>query len=431
MSRGGGGGRPTPGKLWTADEDTDLEEIAARAYGDPKKASLIWGANKSRITSVVRKGESVVLPPSLVLGGSVRAPETLPDKDPNEMTVIVNGIELRLTAMRLIRTMDTAADAWSGTMPWNPGESVAVDEATKPYGFQRSSAYIGGVLQVNGHLYTISPSLINRGRVKELVGYSHTADMVDSHLQPPYERNNVLLENLAKEMMHHYGISAVFMTPSGGRFARTTGTESDTVFSHLSKLATERGLLVSCTPQGDLLFHQAVTTGTPVGTLREGEPGVLEWKATYDGRKRFNQYKCLSAGTTTSVPMWGEAPAEKTPAISFTEVDPRVPLSRFMAFRADDTTPGNVQIAARWRKNKQFVEALTQGLPVDSWYAPNGKLWEPNTLVTVVSQTLGVPQGFNFLIRQVEFILEDKRYAVLSLVPPQAYTGKDIGDIWQ
>jgi len=423
--------RPTPGKSWTADEDTDLEEIASRAYGDPTKAALIWGANKSRKTSVVRKGESIVLPPSLVLGGSVRAPERLPGKDPNEITIIVKGVELRLTAMRIIRTMDTAADAWSGTMPWNPGENITLDDATKPYGFQRSSAYIGGELQVNGHLYTISPSLTNSGRIKEMIGYSHTADMVDSHVQPPYERNNVLLENLAKEMMHHNGIDAIFKTPSGGRFARTTGHESDTVFSHLSKLATERGLLVSCTAQGDLLFHQAVTTGTSVGTLREGEPGVLEWKATYDGRKRFNQYKCISAGAQLAVPLWGVTEATSVPAVTFTEVDPHVPLSRFMAFRADDTTPGNVQIAARWRKNKGFVEALTFQLPVDGWYAPNGKLWETNTLVTVVSATLSVPQGFNFLIRQVEFILEDKRYAVLSLVPPQAYTGKDIGDVWQ
>lgn len=424
MSRGGGG-RPTAGHPWTAQEDTDLESIAAEVYGDPGKAGLIWGANKSRKTNVVRKGEHLILP------GNVLAPETLSGKQPNDLTVIVSGIELKLTGCRIVRTMDTGADGWSGLLPWNPGENPAVDAATKPFGYQRTSVYIGGILQVNGHLYTISPSLTTKGRVKELMGYSHTVDMVDSHVQPPYERNNITLESLAREMMHHRGITTVFETPSGGAFARTTGHESDTVFSHLSKLATERGILVSNTAQGDLLFHRAKTSGTPVGTLREGEPGVLEWKAVYDGRKRFNAYKCISAGTGKAVAKWGEDGAAETPAVTFTEIDPQVPLSRFMSFRADDTTPGNVQVAARWQKNKQFVEALTFALPVDGWYAPNGKLWETNTLLTVESVTLGVPKGFTFLIRQVEFILEDKRYAVLQLVPPQAFSGKDIGEVWQ
>lgn len=426
MSRGGGGGgRPVAGKQWVADQDTDLEAIAEEVYGDRTKAKMIWGANKSRTTSTVYKGESLIIP------GSVLAPLILPGKSPNDLTVIVSDTELRLTGCRVVRTMDTGADGWSGVLPWNPGENPAIDEATKPYGYQRSSVYIGGVLQVNGHLYTVSPSLTTRGRVKELMGYSHTVDMVDSHVQPPYERNNVTLESLAKEMMHHRGITAVFETPSGGAFARTTGHESDTVFSHLSKLGTERGLLVSNTAQGDMLFHRAKIDGTPVGTLREGEPGVLEWKATYDGRKRFNAYKCISAGAQIAQNLWGETAGTSIPPVTFTEIDPQVPLSRFMSFRADDTTPGNVQIAARWRKNKQFVEAMTFGLPVDSWYAPNGKLWETNTLVTIVSLTLGVPQGFTFLIRQVEFILEDKQYVVLQLVPPSAYTGKDIGEVWQ
>lgn len=422
MSRGN---KPTPGRVWTADEDTDLETVATQAYGDPTKAPTIWGANKGRTSSVVRKGESLIIP------GSILTSSKIGGKRPDELTVIISGIEIGLTDARVIRTMDTAADGWSGTMPWRPGENPELDKALLPYSYARSSVYIGGELQVNGHLYTVRPGLTAGGRVKELIGFSHTIDMVDSHVQPPYERSNVTLEQLAREMMNHRGIRPIFKVPSGGPFARVTGHESDTVFSHLSKLATERGILVSCDEQGNMVFHRAVTEGAPVGTIVEGESGVEVYQAEYDGRKRFNVYRCISAGANNAIPQWGQEGVKRAPAPIVEEVDPKVPLSRFLSFRADDTTPGNAETAARWRRNKQFVETMTQDIRVTTWFAPNGKLWSTNTLITLVSPTLSVPNGFTFCIRAVEFSIGNNgRTAVLSLVPPQAYTGKEIGDIW-
>ena len=69
--------------------------------------------------------------------------------------------------------------------------------------------------------------------------------------------------------------------------------------------------------------------------------------------------------------------------------------------------------------------------PVSSWYNKTGKSWEENTIVTVKSQTLEVPNGFDFLILAVEFAFETAgNTAVLSLVPPQAYTEQPIVEPW-
>jgi prophage tail gpP-like protein len=214
-------------------------------------------------------------------------------------------------------------------------------------------------------------------------------------------------------------------------FAEVVAHESDTIFSHFAKLCAERGLLCSCTAAGDMLFHRAALDSQPVGTLAEGEPLVTQWKADYNGRERFHSYKCMTTGSITASPLWGITPTTNTGPSARIEIDKYVPVSRFTTFQADNVTPGNAQEAARWAKNKQLVAALTQELPVSDWYAPNGRLWEPNTLVTVVSPTLGVPRGYNFLIRAVEFLLEDRRSAVLYLVPPAAYSrNKDLGEVW-
>jgi prophage tail gpP-like protein len=327
--------------------------------------------------------------------------------------------------------MDTACDGWVGTIAWTPGADPALDAATRPYGYPRAAAYLGNELQVSGLLYGVAPVLDDAGRSKTLTGYSFTADAVDSHMPPPYERSNVSIEQLAGELCPLLGIKPVFRTDTGGPFARVTAHESETIFQHLAKLCAERGLLCSNTPAGDMLFHRPAIDSQPVGTLAEGEPLVTAWKADYNGRDRFHTYRCISAGSSTAIPLWGVTPATATGPSAVTATDPDVPRSRFLTFRADDTTPGNAQDAVRWAKNKQLIEALTQELPVSDWYAPNGRLWEPNTRVTVVSPTLGVPRGYNFLIRAVEFLLEDRRSAVLYLVPPAAYSrNKDLGEVW-
>jgi len=68
---------------------------------------------------------------------------------------------------------------------------------------------------------------------------------------------------------------------------------------------------------------------------------------------------------------------------------------------------------------------------VPSWYAPNGELWAPNTIVTVKSPTLYLDDGYNFLIREVTYDFSASgTTANLSLVPPEAYTGEEIVEPW-
>jgi len=171
--------------------------------------------------------------------------------------------------------------------------------------------------------------------------------------------------------------------------------------------------------------------------LQEGGPFCVGWRANYDGRKRWHSYKIVTAGVKgrekPAARKWGSAAPASSRVLpsTITEIDELVPLSRFQTFRADEVTPGNVANAARWKRNKSFADALTIPFPVSGWHDPNGALWEVNTTVTVVSATLGVPRGFTFLVRAVEFELaEDQRSAVLYLLPPTAYSGKDLGDVW-
>ena len=292
-----------------------------------------------------------------------------------------------------------------------------MDAVTKPYQYNTASAYIGGELLVNGILYGVSPEISNRGRIKNLEGWSYTADAIDSTLKPPYEFNGAELLPLASSLVAPLGIKAVADVDTAGPFDRVTASPNDTIFGFISKLAAQRGILVSSTPQGDMLLTRAQTGGA-VATLEEGAPGVMISGANFDGRKRFNAYRAV-----------GQSPGDNAkPRIA---TDAAVPRSRFLTFTADETTRGNIQDAAQWRKTKTLADALTISIPVAGWTHGGGDIWRENTIVTVISETLFLPNGHDLLVRSVEYALEgDRRVTLLHLVPAEVYTGGGLVDPW-
>ena len=76
---------------------------------------------------------------------------------------------------------------------------------------------------------------------------------------------------------------------------------------------------------------------------------------------------------------------------------------------------------------------MTLSFPVNSWYGPDEKLWQVNTAVTVISDTLSTKKGFTYLITRVEFKYSNRgNTAVLQLKPPSVYsTDSELVEPWQ
>ena len=409
--------KPTAGKFYEVKSGDTLRSIAAAAYGDAFQYPNLQASNGG-ITEPLRPGEKLLIP-KIAEREALKTRHNnkkLSGKSEDDLTILIDGVEVKAEAASIMRTIDTAADAWAATVKWTPGEDRAFDDAIRPFRYPTASVYLGGNLAVNGLLYGVAPRLSDRRSI-DLEGFSYTADVIDSTLTPPYEFNNVTLEQHAKDVLRPVGIGASFDVSSGGKFTRITAEPTDTIFTHLSGLAAQRGLLISSKTNGDLLFTKAKSGGS-VGTLAEGQPGVIDWSARFDGRKRFNFYRAYGFSPLTS-------------AKAATSSDSTVPRSRVLTFSADDTTSGNIKNSAEWRKRKQAAESLKLSLPVEGWRSPSGKLWEPNTLLTVVSETLMLPNGFTFLVKSVEFSYSDRgRSASIALVPPGVYSSDGGLDPW-
>jgi prophage tail gpP-like protein len=397
--------------------------------------------------------------------------EQLIGKEKDDFTLFVNRRELVINSGKLIKTMDTGADAATAEIAWEPGFDDEIDAATAPYSFAESAVYLGGFLQSEQILYNVTPKLTASGRIKDLEFFSKTADIIDSTVLPPYEMNNVRLTDRARQQCTPFGINVIVgedaakalnetrrvvssvgygrQFPIGFRliqdfssfvpinlqrqrqvsryvtdekkFSRVSAEPTDTIFDHLVKLASERGLLLSCTKYGDLLITKANVNAASVGTIEEEvSPLASEYIATFKGRDRWNTYRSIASSSSK----------RRTAGASLAR-DMAVKAPRLLAFQADDNIPGEASSAAEWRKNKSAADAMTVNFPVSSWYAPNKKLWDVNTAVTVVSKTLGIKNGFTFLITQVEFIFDNGgSRAVLQLKPPTVYSTGAITEPW-
>ncbi len=405
--------------------------------------------------------------------------EEIRGKEQDDLTLFIDGKEIIVESARFLRTMDTCADALNASMPWMPGEDDDIDTKTKPYSYSKTGLYLGGKLQMEGVLYNTAHKLEKDGCSKDLEIYTKTADLIDSCVVAPYEAAYISLKARCKQMCDPFKINVLYgdgvdgttvkrnlvevYTPPDNlytplwmlgvkgsihmrqfgstalmknirkfrtvttceeqKFTRVSAEQTDKIFDHLKKLASQVGILLSCTHHGDLLLIKPNVNGKPIGTIDETKTSgdVEKWQISFKGRERWARYRAIATSSKHSR-------ASKAGVAQ----DDQVKAPRILTFRADDSIPGEALNAAEWRRNKASADALSIPFPVNTWYGPDGALWNPNTNVTVISPTIGCPDGFTFMISQVEFRYDKSgTMAILQLKPPTAYTTGKIEEPWK
>jgi len=353
---------------------------------------------------------------------------TIPGKGKLDFTLVIAGREIPVQRATFTKTIDTIANEVKCSFPWFPGLDPEIDRLTAPYSYSECKIYMGGQLVMIGILYNVIQTLNSTGRIKNLEIYSKTANIVDSSVRFPFEENNLdLLERIESQMNStvpnrkmNINVFVDGGVDIGGKFKRISVKSTDNCFDKLRSLARQRGLLLSCTVEGDVLITYAKVTGDPVGTITE-EIGITpNFEARFNGRDRFQYYQANATSSSS----------KKTKTFK-TSKDIAVKTERFLTFQTEDNLPGEALNAAEWRKNKSAAEAMSTPFPVNTWYAPNGSLWSENTLLTVKSETMSIKNGFTFLITQVEFVFENQGCtANLELKPPTVYTTGEIIEPW-
>lgn len=343
------------------------------------------------------------------------------DTDPN-----TSGRPVPSESNSVTLAMDTIASGWTAVMPWTPGAEPALDSLTDPFSYAESAVYIDGEQVSQGRLYTMEPSRQADGRrQRTLTFYSYTADIIDGVWNKPFQYNNQSFLDIASIQGASYDV-LVTLDPNASTEANrilpiVQAKLTDNMHDRLAKLAKEQGLLLRANRLGGLYVTKISPGGVSVGTIKEssdffpGSTNSTEYKATYDGRELFARYAAIKSNRNQFQQF----------AVVFN--DQNVPARRTERFEANSQSKGTLQESALWAASKGLADALTIPFPVQGWRNPSGSLWEPGTIVTVISETLSINR-VDMLVRSATFKFDsqDGRRTELNLVPPEVYTGKRI-----
>lgn len=341
---------------------------------------------------------------------------------PQDFDFKINGESVPVVSASLVQTMDTAADGFEVDVVISKTNEPELYEQIKAPLYAPVTIFIDGKLGLTGNITKRKRSKTKGSVTTSLGGFSKTFNFIDSHIPGSYQLDDLTLHGMATELAKATATKVIFNTEPGGIIKRAVAKRGQSAFDFLKPLAQKRSQIMSCTPEGALLFHTANVESEPIGSISEDDQNSLiasDFSVEFDDRKRFKTYKVVSVSPFAN--------SEKSQAVSS---DDNINQPRHRVISSSDIT-GSVEEIAAWQRNLSIIDALTIPVPVFGWTAPDGKQWEPNKIISFKSETCFIENAFSMLIRSVEFIYNKKsKSAIISLIPPNVYTKNAVVEPW-
>lgn len=232
------------------------------------------------------------------------------------------------------------------------------------------------------------------------------------------------LQAIAQQLCDPFDLDCEFRGDPGPKFERVSIKIEEKIHSFLVPLAKQRGFVITNSEDGKVLFWKTVEQGNPVVQFVEGVPPLTKVKANFSPQDYYSQITGYSpakrgkpGGVTTALNPW-----------LGTKLDSGAPINEYrpLSCKFDDTERADAPDSAKAKIARMFgnmVSYTIEDLP--TWRDPDGKLWNPNTSITLLAPGAMVYRESELLIREVKLREgTDKLSASLTLVLPGAFSGK-------
>jgi prophage tail gpP-like protein len=384
--------------------------IARKQIGDDQKANIIAKGNPGAVEPLV-PGTNLTIP---ALPES--APIVTDFTDPNETQIRINNERFRFfSALRLSRAIDNL-DTFDFQAPFN-SKDPKHRAAFEPMAFHTVDITVGpdviftGTLMQSPITSTTSSTIVN-GSCYALPGVLADCPMPASAY--PLEMRKLTIEQIAKTMLEPFGLGVIFEADPGPVFDKVAPKPTQRVLPFLSELAHQRGLIISNTPQGNLLFLQSVQTGNPVATLKQGETPLVGVVPSLNSQAYYSDVTALKPRKVGSK------------GSKFTVQNKLIgPVLRPYTFQVRDAKKADTTIAANAKIGRMFGNSVQYRITLDTWRDPQDSLWTPNTTIVIQAPDSKIYDPYEFLIRSV-VLNKDSRteVATLNVTLPGAFSGE-------
>lgn len=300
-------------------------------------------------------------------------------------------------------------------------------DAFRPFSFQPLDVTIGGEPVFTGTLVDVTPRVDASSKTVAVSAYSLPGVLEDCNLPAsmvPFEASGLSLRQIAQALAGAFGIVVVMAADEGAAFKKVstrskkidTTVESDQkVADFLVELAKQRGLIVTSTARGELLFWQSVKPGRPVARLVEGRPPVVSVVPTFSPQDYYSEITGFTSAKRGSA------------GSKFTQRNERLAggVLRSTSIKLDDIEKGDAPAAVKAKMGRMFGNCVTYVVNLPTWRDPSGALWQPNTTITLKAPSAMIYSETELLIRDVYLKRSaNEQTASLGVVLPGSFSGE-------
>lgn len=200
------------------------------------------------------------------------------------MRITINGVDCEhFTGVSINRKLDSIASTFSFTARFNP-ENDQHKELFKPLQYHEVKIWNDQKqLVLTGYILNHKFMSDSKNNLVAVSGYSKCGILEDVRIDPKYyplEANNSSLRDILEKICKPYGIGFI-IDPSvkngvSRSFEKVVAQPTDTAKGFLSKLTSQRNIVLSHNEKGEIVLFKPDTNQRPVKNLNKDNTLVME-----------------------------------------------------------------------------------------------------------------------------------------------------------
>ena len=312
---------------------------------------------------------------------------------------------------------DSVASAFSFGFYFDPNDQTLVDLACIGH-YHLCTVEHNDELLLSGYLISETFRSSSQREISSFGGYSLPGVLEDCEIPTslyPLQSDGLTLRQIANKLISPFGLKLVVDSSVASLvdsvYDTSTANESQSIKSYLSELASQKNVILSHTPKGELLFTKAKTKQTPLFFF-DGSVSTVSMSLSFNGQAMHS-----------SITVMKQASIDGGNAGESTVSNPFVPFVFRPKVKIQNSGDDNDSGEAARNMLSQELKNIKLTINLDRWEI-DGKLIKPNSIIAVKNPEIYLFQKSNWFIESVRFIGDEKqRTATLTCVLPSVYDG--------
>ena len=415
-------------RSYTVKSGDTLNRISVKYYGSPQKWTDIVKANPQLAgrktvydgSPIIYPGDVLIIPEETAqsfVAEPIKETVVLDENAPRDFSIVVNGKKFTgFTGCTLVRSV-FGVDGFSFSSVWN-SETKALRDAFRPFVYAPCDVYFSTDLVFKGRILTPAASIQPEAQTLNIQGYPLCGVLVDSTLPPslyPAEYSGLNLKQIAETVCAPFGISVTVKGDVGAVFDKVEVELTDKVWDFLAKLAEQRNLFLTNTPDGNLLIYRPETEAVSANFI-QGDVPFVSCTPEFDAQKMCSHVTGYTKTTKDAA------------SVKYTYENKLLIKNGILRCHAEvvnDATEGTIEQSVKSIAGKMFASCVKYRLTVSGYRDKNGKLYKENIAVSVKAPGAEIYKETKLLADEVVLKRDDSNgmTAEFSLVLPGSRDG--------